>query len=79
MGELCLRAVDMEVNMEAVKVEGQHVCPSCKVRMVEDRYERCAGCKAKWDAVRNSCVNHGWPEDLARARADDSYPPRCRV
>lgn len=63
--------------MEAVKVkEGYHICPSCKVAQVKDDFKLCFGCERKWWKVYDSCVGAGWPEDLARCRADDYYPGR---
>lgn len=56
-----------------------HLCPSCKVAVVPDRYQRCAGCQAKWWYVYDSCIGHGWTESLARCKADDSYLPMSRV
>jgi len=72
-----LTAVDIKSISQGVRCE--HLCPSCKVRFVDDRYERCVGCHMKWKKVYESCLNHGWSEDLARCRADDSYHPMCRA
>lgn len=55
-----------------------HLCPSCKIKMVSGDYERCYGCQAKWWKVYDECIGAGWPEDLARSRADDSYHPLRR-
>jgi len=52
----------------------EHVCPSCKLRVIDKRFERCAGCYMKWKSVYESCLAHGWPDDLARCRATSSYP-----
>jgi predicted amidophosphoribosyltransferase len=57
-------------------IVADHLCPSCRIRMVESAYERCAGCNAKWLSVYKSCRAHGWPYDLAKQRADDMYHAR---
>jgi len=59
---------------EAMGCNGDHLCPSCRVRIVDDRYKRCFGCQAKWWKVFNDCVNVGWPDDYARLKADSVYP-----
>lgn len=55
---------------------GEHVCPSCKLAMVDDRFERCLACQRKWSKVYESCFAHGWPHCYAVLRADDFYPHR---
>lgn len=64
----------VKVKDDSVLCEGSHWCPSCKVRVVADEYRRCAGCQRKWLYVYDSCVKAGWPDDLARCKANDSYP-----
>lgn len=60
--------------MPEVIVCEQHVCPSCKVAMVDSEYDRCFGCQRKWFWVYRCCVRTGWPKSLAVCKANESYP-----
>jgi len=59
---------------EAMSCNGEHVCPSCRMRLVSDRFKRCFVCQRKWRKIFEDCVNVGWPDDYARLRADEFYP-----
>lgn len=64
----------VKVKRRVDLLEGYHWCPSCRVQQVENAYKRCFSCQRKWWFVYNSCMNGGWPEDLAIGKANDSYP-----
>lgn len=63
-----------ENPQEAMSCNGEHVCPSCRLRLVSDRFKRCFACQRKWRKIFEDCVNVGWPDDYARLRADVFYP-----
>ena len=74
-----MATVEVSVNSshsERSLPAGYHWCHSCKVHVVKDGYDLCFGCERKWQKVFKDCCDHGWPDDIARCKADDAYPGR---
>jgi Uncharacterized protein involved in formate dehydrogenase formation len=64
----------VKVKRRADPGEGFRWCPSCGHERIVAEYRRCYACQKKWNFVYQSCMNNGWPKDLAIKKANDSYP-----